>query len=62
MRFSFRQHCRVGAFFVFAATQTFSEVNFWLEKGMTLLFSTGLTAWTIYRTEFEGIKILFWQL
>jgi len=37
----------VGAFFIFAATQTFSELNFWLGKGISLLLSTGLTAWTL---------------
>jgi len=29
------------------ATQTFSELNFWLGKGISLLLSTGLTAWTL---------------
>ena len=52
-------------FFVFAATQAFSELKLWLGKGISLLLSTSLTVWTLsrpIRTEFEGVKILFWQL
>jgi len=41
------RRCWVGAFFVFAATQTFSELNFWLGKGISLLLSTGPTAWAL---------------
>jgi len=35
-----------------------SELNFWLEKGISLLLYMDF----IYLTEFEGLKILFWQL
>jgi len=32
---------------IFAASQTFSELNFWLGKGISLLLFTALTAWTL---------------
>ena len=41
----------VRFFVFFAATQTFShfsELNFWLGEGISLLLSTGLTAWSAW--------------
>jgi len=52
----------VGAFvFVFAASQTFSELNFWLGNNIVVVDRPNCVDF-IYRTEFERVKILFWQL